>query len=114
MSLFGTTVTLGHLLLCLIVSYGAQFSKTPMHAYSVLCCLIMMFLMIRFFKCCIMTPLEQSSLILNTTKIGRSFLVKDFTKIPLTDFEEITVGNAILTQIIRMALMFTLPSELLF
>jgi hypothetical protein len=72
-----------------------------------------MFLMIRKFKCCILTPLENSGIILKTTKIGRSFLVKDFTKISLTDFEEITVGNAILTHIIRMALMLILPAHML-
>jgi hypothetical protein len=113
-NLFGAVVTSAHLFLCLIVSYGSLFSKTPFQAYSVLCCLIVMFLMIRKFKCCILTPLENSSLVLKTTKIGRSFLVKDFTKISLTEFEEITVGNAILTHIIRMALMLILPPNLLF
>jgi hypothetical protein len=113
-NLFSTAVTGSHLFLCLIVSYGSLFSKTPFQAYSVLCCLIVMFLMIRKFKCCILTPLENSSLVLKTTKIGRSFLVKDFSKISLTEFEEITVGNAILTHIIKMALMLILPHNLLF
>ena len=113
-NLFGASVTGAHLFLCLIVSYGSLFSRTPFQAYSVLCCLVVMFLMIRKFKCCILTPLENSNLVLKTTKIGRSFLVKDFTKISLTEFEEITVGNAILTHIIRMALMLILPPNLLF
>lgn len=112
--LFSASVTGAHLFLCLIVSYGSLFSKTPFQAYSVLCCLVVMFLMIRKFKCCILTPLENSSLVLKTTKIGRSFLVKDFNKISLTEFEEITVGNAILTHVIKMALILILPTNLLF
>ena len=113
-NLFAASVTGAHLCLCLIVSYGSLFSRTPFQAYSVLCCLVVMFLMIRKFKCCILTPLENSSLVLKTTKIGRSFLVKDFNKISLTEFEEITVGNAIMTHIIKMALLLILPPNLLF
>jgi hypothetical protein len=113
-NLFSISVTAVHLFLCLIVTYGSIFSKTPFQGYSVLCCLVVMFLMIRKFKCCILTPLENSDYVLKTTKIGRSFLVKNFNKISLTEFEEITVGNAILTHIIKMALILILPANLLF
>jgi hypothetical protein len=112
--LFGASVTTAHLLLCLIVTYGSLFSRTPFQAYSVLCCLVTMFLMIRKFNCCILTPLENSELTLKTTKIGRSFLIKNFGKISLTEFEEITVGNALLIHIIKMALILIIPHNLLY
>jgi len=114
-NIFGTAVTVAHLFLCVIITYGSLFSKTPFQAYSVLCCLVVMFLMIRKFKCCIMSPLENSDYIPKTTEMGRSFLIQNLdTKISHYEFEEITVGNAILTHIIKMCLLLTVPSQLLF
>lgn len=114
-NIFGSLVTAAHLFLCVTITYGSLFSKTPFQAYVVLCCLVTMFLMIRKFNCCIMSPLENSDYIPKTTEMGRSFLVQNLdTKISHTEFEEITVGNAILTHIIKMCLLLTVPSNMLF
>lgn len=113
-NIFAMTVTIIHLLLCLVMSYGVLFSQTPIHAFSVLCCLVTLFLMIRFFKSCILTPLEESDYFLKTSRIGRALLVKDFTKMPLTDFEEISVGSLMLLQIIRTVTILTVSPKRLF
>jgi hypothetical protein len=109
--MFGIIVTIIHLLLCLVISYGVLFSQTATQAFAVLSCLVVLLLMIRFFKCCILTPLESD---IGTSKMGRAFFVKNFEHIALSDTEEIAVCSMLLLQVIRVATIVIIPRQLLF
>lgn len=110
---FGCLITILHLLLCLVMAYGVLFSKTLIQAYSVLCCLVVMFLMIRQFKCCILTPMELSGPT-QTSRLGRALMVKDSEKVDLTTFEEISVGTVTVLQLIRTLTILIRSPEVLF
>ena len=109
--MFGILVTIVHLLLCLVISYGVLFSQTATQAFAVLSCLVVLLLMIRFFKCCILTPLEPA---VGTSTMGRAFFVKNFEHIALSDTEEIAVCSMLLLQVIRVATIIIMPPEILF
>lgn len=107
--MLGLVVTVGHLLLCLFISYGVLFTRTPERALSVLACLVVLLLMIRFFKGCIVTPMEMS---VGTSVMGRAFMLKNFEHVAIPDMEEIAVSTILLLQVIRVATLLILPSNL--
>jgi hypothetical protein len=109
--MFGTIVTVAHLSLCLIMSYGVLFSRTPETAFATLTCLVALLVMIRFFKGCIMTDWEQD---LCTSKMGRSFMVLNYKQIPIGEFEEIVVGALLITTVIRVYTLLIVPSDVIF
>jgi hypothetical protein len=107
--MLGLVVTAGHLLLCLFISYGVLFTRTPERAFSVLVCLVVLLLMIRYFKGCILTPMEMS---VGTSVMGRAFMLKNFEHVAIPDMEEIAVSTILLLQIIRVATLLILPANL--
>lgn len=109
--MLGLIVTVGHLFLCLIISYGVLFSRTPETAFATMACLTALLVMIRFFKGCIMTDWEQE---VSTSKMGRAFMVLDYTKIAIGDFEEIVVGALLITCVIRVYTLLIVPKDLIF
>jgi hypothetical protein len=111
--IFGYIITLLHAFLCLVMAYGVLFSKTPIQALMVLACLLVVFLGIRLFNGCCLTPYEKSN-IPSLTEMGRAYITKEVTTISLSQFEEIAVGIIMLLQIIRTATILIRPSELLF
>jgi len=110
---FGILMTVFHLLLCLFMGYGVLFSKTPVQAYAVLCCLVVMLLMIRHFNGCIATPFEKAGIV-QTSRLGRAFILKDSEKVDLPLFEEIAVGTLTILQIIRTLTITIRSPEVLF
>ena len=89
-----------HILVCSFSAYGLLFSKTPLQCFAVLSYLIVIFLGLRLFEGCVLTPLDGGE----TTQIGMEFMLKDPNSVSLHNFEEITVGFSVLLQIIRTAL----------
>lgn len=110
---FGIFMTVFHLSLSLIMAYGVLFSKTPTQAYSVLCCLVVMLLMIRYFNGCAATVFEKNG-ILETSRLGRAFILKDSEKVDIPLFEEIAVGTLTILQIIRTITITIRSPEVLF
>jgi hypothetical protein len=111
--LFGYIITAIHALLCLLISDGVLFSRTPIQALSVLACILVVFLGIRLFEGCCLTPLENN-FTPNLSQLGRAFITRDINKISISQFEEITVGTVMLLQIIRTATILLRPPEILF
>ena len=109
--MLGQVVTVAHLTLCLIMSYGVLFSRTPETAFATLACLVALLVMIRFFKGCIMTDWEQD---VSTSKMGRAFMVLDYKQIQIGDFEEIVVGALLITCAIRVYTLLIVPSHMIF
>jgi hypothetical protein len=107
--MLGTLITVGHLLLCLFISYGILFTTTPEAAFAVLACLTVLLLMIRLFKGCLLTPLEQE---VGTSTMGRAFMLKNYTHIAISDMEEIAVSVVLLLQIIRLYTLLINPTNL--
>jgi len=91
---------ISHILVCFFSAYGVLFSKTPLQAYIVLSYLTVIFLGMRLFKGCMLTPIEDGV----TTDIGREFLLEDPSVMSNYHFEEVVVGFSMLLQLIRTAL----------
>ena len=89
-----------HIAVCVFSAYGVLFSKTPLQCFGVLSYLIVIFLGIRLFKGCMLTPLEDAE----TTRIGMEFMLEDPKSMTTHNFEEVTVGFTLLLQIIRTGL----------
>jgi hypothetical protein len=89
-----------HVFICFCSAYGVLFSKTPLQAYIVLSYLTVIFLGLRLFKGCMLTPLEDGV----TTDIGREFLLEDPSVMTNYHFEEVVVGFSMLLQLIRTGL----------
>ena len=99
-----------HIIICFFSAYGILFSKTPLQAYIVLCYLVIIFLGLRLFKGCVLSPLEKGV----TTDIGRIFILENPESVNIHNFEEITVGFSVLLQIIRTALIMFNLQDLIF
>jgi uncharacterized membrane protein len=110
---FGIFITILHAALCLVMAYGVLFSKTPLQALYVLACLLLVFLGIRLFKGCCLTPLENKEMP-NLSQLGKLFIMKEHESISVNQFEEIAVGIVLLLQIIRTATILLRPPEILF
>ena len=81
------------------MAYGVLFTSTPEAAFAVLACLTALLLFIRLFKGCILTPLEGT---VGTSTMGRSFMLKDYKRVAVSDMEEIAVSTILLLQVIRL------------
>lgn len=111
--IFGYIITIFHALLCLVMAYGVLFSRTSKQALWVLACLLLVFLGIRLFNGCCLTPYEISD-VPSLSKMGRAYITKDINTVTVSQFEEIAVGIILLLQIIRTATILLRPQELLF
>lgn len=89
-----------HIAVCACSAYGILFSRTPLQCFCVLSYLIVIFLGLRLFKGCMLTPMEDGE----TTRIGMAFMLEDPDAISTHNFEEVSVGFSLLLQIIRTGL----------
>jgi hypothetical protein len=106
--LIGLVVTICHAILCLFVTYGVLFTRTPEGAFFNLVFLIVIFLMIRKFNGCVVTHAENP---VSISTMGLAFLVKD-GGIPIPVFEEIGVGVCLILQVIRLLTLLLIPSDM--
>jgi hypothetical protein len=76
----------------------------------VLCFLVIIFLGLRLFKGCVLSPLEKGV----TSDIGRVFMLENHESVSVYNFEEIAVGFSMLLQIIRTALIMLNLQDMIF
>jgi hypothetical protein len=109
----GLIITILHGFLCLVMAYGVLFSRNHLQILSVLACLLVVFLGIRLFNGCCLTPYENTNMP-SLSQLGMAYIMKDPKSISVSQFEEIAVGITLLLQIIRAGTILLRPPEILF
>ena len=107
-ALMGLVVTMLHAILCLFVTYGVLFTRTPEGAFFNLVFLLVVLLMIRKFNGCVVTHIENP---VGISALGVAFLSKKGS-LSIPEFEEIGVGVCLILQVIRLLTLLLVPTDM--